>query len=177
MKRWNGKVYIFNPFLLVSCYLYIKGLNMISGKVLALYMTMPDMIRSGHRMSCEDFECDPDGILEDMSYESSQDYVMMLTCQKSYDLIEEAELVLSRGVLMENILVDVDLYGLKKGSIIELGDTLLEVTGPCESYGYLLALAPELPELIQGNRGLFVRPLDHGKISVGDEVKVLKEGE
>ncbi len=149
---------------------------MQSGKVLALYMTMPDMIRSGHRMSCEDFECDSDGILEDSNYDSDQDYVMMLTCQTTYDIIEEAELVLERGVLMENILVDIDLYGLKKGSVIELGDTLLEVTGPCESYGYLMALAPELPELIRGKRGLFVRPLDHGKISVGDEVKVLKEG-
>ena len=150
---------------------------MKSGKVLALYMTMPDMLRSGHRMSCEDFECDPDGIFEDNNYDSDQDYVMMLTCQKSYDLIEEAELVIEQGVLMENILVDIDLYGLKKGSVIELGDTLLEVTGPCESYGYLMALAPELPDIIKGNRGLFVRPLDHGNIAVGDEVNVLKEGE
>ena len=149
---------------------------MISGKVLALYMTMPDMLRSGHRMACEDFECDPDGIFEDSNYDSDQDYVMMLTCQKSYDLIEEAELVIDRGVLMENILVDIDLYALKKGSVIELGDTLLEVTGPCESYGYLMALAPELPDIIKGNRGLFVRPLDHGRIAVGDEVNVLKEG-
>jgi len=148
---------------------------MISGKVLALYMTMPDMLRSGHRMACEDFECDPDGIFEDSNYDSDQDYVMMLTCQKSYDLIEEAELVIAQGVLMENILVDIDLYGLKKGSVIELGDTLLEVTGPCESYGYLMALAPELPDIIKGNRGLFVRPLDHGRIAVGDEVNVLKE--
>lgn len=149
---------------------------MTSGKVLALYMTMPDMLRSGHRMSCEDFECDPDGILEDLNYESDQDYVMMLTCQKSYDLIKEADLVIDQGVLMENILVDIDLYGLKKGSVIELGDALLEVTGPCESYGYLMALAPELPDIIKGNRGLFVRPLDHGRIAVGDEVNVLKEG-
>jgi len=149
---------------------------MKSGKVLALYMTMPDMIRSGHRMSCEDFECDSDGIFEDSNYESDSGYVMMLTCQTTYDIVEEAELVIEKGVLMENILVDIDLYGLKKGSVIELGDTLLEVTGPCESYGYLMALAPELPDLIRGKRGLFVTPLDVGKISVGDEVNVLKEG-
>lgn len=148
---------------------------MTNGKVLALYMTMPDLMRSGHRMRCEDFECDPDGIIGDMNYETSEDYVMLLTSQKSYDIVEEAELVIDQGVLMESIHVDVDLYGLKKGSIIELGETLLEVTGPCESYGYLMALAPELPELLKGNRGIFVRPLDHGKISVGDEVKVLKE--
>jgi MOSC domain-containing protein YiiM len=38
-----------------------------------------------------------------------------------------------------------------------------------------MALAPELPELLRGKRGLFVRPLEYGRISVGDEVTVLKE--
>ena len=35
-----------------------------------------------------------------MHYETSKDYVMMLTSQKSYDLMEEAELVIDKGVLM-----------------------------------------------------------------------------
>ncbi|HSR74673.1 MAG TPA: MOSC domain-containing protein [Sulfurovum sp.] len=148
---------------------------MTNGKVLALYMTMPDLLRKGHRMRCDDFECDPYGIIEDMNYETSEERVMLLTCQKSYDIIEEAELVLDQGVLMENIHVDVDLYDLKPGSVIEIGDTFLEVTSACEAYGYLMALAPELPELLRGKRGLFVRPMEHGKISVGDEVKVVKE--
>jgi len=148
---------------------------MTNGKVLALYMTMPDLMRKGYRMRCDDFECDPYGILEDMNYETSEDKVMLLTCQKSYDIIEEAELVLDQGVLMENIHVDVDLYHLKPGSVIEIGDTFLEVTSPCEAYGYLMALAPELPDLLRGKRGLFVRPMEHGRISIGDEVKVVKE--
>jgi len=148
---------------------------MTNGTVLALYMTMPDLMRSGHRMRCEDFECDPDGIIGDMNYETPRDYVMLLTSQKSYDIAKEAEIIIDQGVLMESIHVDVDLYYLKKGSIIELGETLLEVEGPCEASGYLMALDPELPELLKGKRGLFVRPVEHGKISVGDEVKVLKE--
>ncbi len=148
---------------------------MTNGKVLALYITMPDMMRTGHRMKCDDFDCDPDGIIGDMHYETSDDKVMLLTCQKSYDLIEEAELYVDQGSLLENIHVDVDLYHLKKGSIIEIGETLLEVTGPCESYGYLYGFAPEIPEIIQGKRGLFVRPVDYGLVEMGNEVKVLKE--
>ena len=31
---------------------------MTNGKVLSLYMTMPDMIRAGHRMRVEDMDCD-----------------------------------------------------------------------------------------------------------------------
>ena len=52
---------------------------------------------------------------------------------------------------------------------------LFEVTGPCEDYRYLYAFAPELPELIQGQRGLFITPIEYGRIEVGDEVSVVKE--
>ena len=153
-----------------------KGFNLAeNGKVLALYMTMPDMMRSGHRMSCDDIDCDEGGIIGDMGYESSEDKVMMLTSQKSYDIIEEAELFIDKGVLLENIHVDINLYDLAKGSLIEVGDIIFEVTGPCEAYGYLAALDPELPELLKGNRGIFIRPTEEGRLCLGDEVKVLKE--
>ncbi len=149
---------------------------MTSGKVKALYMTMPDMMRAGHRMVVDDFDCDPDGIIGDMNYEKAPaDKVLLLISQKSYDLIDEAELFVDQGALLENIIVDIDLYHLKAGSLIEMGETFLEVTGPCEAYGYLYGFDPELPEILKGNRGLFVRPVDYGRINVGDEVKVLKE--
>lgn len=148
---------------------------MTSGKVLSLYMTMPDLMRAGHRMRCEDFECDPGGIVDDINYDNGAEHVMLLVSKKSYDLIEAAELVVDKGVLLENIYVDVDLNHLKKGSVIEIGETLFEVTGPCEAYRYLYALAPELPELIHGNRGIYITPVEQGRVEVGDEVKVLKE--
>jgi len=148
---------------------------MQNGKVISLYVTMPDMMRAGHRMRCDDIECDSDGIMGDIHYDTERDYVMMLTSQMSYDIAKEAGIVIENGVLMESIHVDVDLYHLKKGSLIEIGDTILEVEAPCEVYGYLMALDPALPELLEGKRGLFVRPVDHGQIFKDDEVKVLKE--
>jgi len=149
---------------------------MQNGKVLKLYMTMPDMMRSGHRMEVDDFDCDPGGIIGDMNYENApDDKVMLLTSQKSYDLIDEADLYVDPGALLENIHVDVDLYHLKAGSIIEIGEVLFEVTAPCEAYGYLYGFDPELPEIIKGNRGLFVRPVDDGRVNVGDEASVLKD--
>jgi len=150
-------------------------MKMTNGKVLALYMTMPDMMKLGHRMVCEDFECDPDGIIGDMNYEASDNPMLLLTCKKSYELVEEAELVIEVGVLLESILVDINLYHLQAGAVIELGETLFEVLGACEAYGYLMALAPELPEVLKGNRGIFVRALDQGKVAIGDEVKIIKE--
>ena len=148
---------------------------MTSGKVLSLYITMPDMMRSGHRMRVEDMDLDDNGIMGSRDYENGTERNIVLVSKKSYDIIEEAELVFERGLLMEDIYVDVDLYHLNKGSVIEIGEVLFEVTGPCEDYRYLYAFAPELPELIHGNRGLFLSPLDYGGIQVGNEVKVIKE--
>ena len=152
-----------------------KGQKLTNGKVETLYMTMPDMIRAGHRMKVEDIECDENGIMGSRDHENQVDRPLVLISKKSYDIIEEAELVIEKGLLMEDIYVDVDLYHLKPGSVLEIGDMLLEVKSLCEDYRYLYAIAPELPDLIRGKRGLFVTPIDFGRIAVGDEVKVLKE--
>ena len=148
---------------------------MTSGKVLSLYMTMPDLMRSGHRMQCEEFDCDPDGIVGSKDYGDGEEQLLLLVSKTSYDIIEEAELEVDKGLLLENIYVDVDLYHLKKGSIIEIGETLFEVKGPCEDYRYLYAFVPEATDLIRGKRGLFVTPVEYGGIAVGDQVSVVKE--
>ncbi len=144
-------------------------------QVLKLYMTMPDMMRSGHRMECDDIDVDEGGIIGDLNHNTSTDKVILLVSKKSYDLIQEADLVVSEGVLLENIYTDVDLNYLQKGSIIEIGEVMMEVTGPCEAYGYLSALSPELPDVLQGNRGIFVRPVEEGRISLGDEITIIKK--
>jgi MOSC domain-containing protein YiiM len=147
----------------------------MSGKVLSLYMTMPDLMRSGHRMKCEDFDCDPTGIVGSRDYGDTEEKLLLLVSKISYDLIEEADLAIDKGLLMEDIYIDEDLYHLQKGSLIEIGDTIFEVKGSCEDYRYLYAFAPEVPELIHGKRGLFVLPVEYGTVRVGDEVSVLKE--
>ena len=148
---------------------------MTNAKVITLYMTMPDMMRAGHRMRVEDIECDENGIMGSRDHENQKERPLVLVCKKSYDIIEEAELVFERGLLMEDIYVDADLYHLGKGSLLEIGDMILEVAGPCEDYRYLYAFAPELPELIKGKRGLFLTPVEYGCIAVGDAVNVIKE--
>jgi len=148
---------------------------MKSGKVLSLYMTIPDMMRSGHRMQCDEFACDPSGIIGSNDYDDEEEKMLLLVSKKSYDIIDEADLAVDKGLLMENIYVDVDLYHLKKGSIIEIGDVLFEVQGACEDYRYLYAFVPEVPDLIRGKRGLFLKAVEYGGISVGDEVSVVKE--
>lgn len=148
---------------------------MENGKVLSLYVTMPDFMRSGHRMRVDDFDCDPSGVVGSRDYDSDIERSMVLVSKTSYDIIEEAGLVLEQGVLMEDIYVDVDLYDLKQGSIIEIGETIFKVLGACEDYRYLYAFAPELPELLEGKRGLFVSPIEYGSVEVGNSVNVLEK--
>ena len=148
---------------------------MTTGKVLNLYMTMPDMMRSGHRQRVADFECDPRGIMGDKDYESENGMRILLVSKKSYDIIEEAELVVDMGMMMENIYVDIDINHLKAGSLIEIGDVIFEVTGPCEAYNYLYGFDPDLPELIHGNRGVFIQATELGRVEMGDPVSILKE--
>lgn len=147
---------------------------MSNGKVLSLYITIPDLMRSGHRMQSEDLVCDENGIVGSTDHENGKKRSLLLVSKSSYDIIEEEEIVLDKGILMEDIYIDVDLYHLKTGSIIEIGDMFFEVKGSCEDFRYLYAFAPEVPDLIRGKRGLFVEPMEYGGIAVGDEVKVIK---
>lgn len=148
---------------------------MSNGKVLSLYISMPDLMRTGHRMKVDDFDCDSSGVVGSLSYDNDIERNLVLVSKKSYEIIEEAELVLEQGVLMEDIFVDVDLYHLKKGDIIQIGETIFNVVGPCEDYRYLYAFAPELPELLEGKRGLFISPIEYGTLEVGNEVTVLEQ--
>jgi len=148
---------------------------MTNAKVLSLYVTMPDMMRSGHRMECDDFECDENGIVGSRDYGNEPQQPLLLVSQSSYDIIEAEDIILDKGILLENIYIDKDLYHLKKGSVIEIGEMLFEVNGTCEDYRYLYAFAPEVPDLIRGKRGLFVTPMEYGNIAVGNEVKIIQE--
>lgn len=148
---------------------------MTSGKVLKLYMTMPDLMRTGYRAECENIDCDEDGIVGDVNYDNGNEHNILLVSKRSYDIIKEAELFFDKGMLLENIYVDINLYHLKVGSIIEIGDIMFKVSKICHAYSYLYKFAPELPDLIENNRGIFVSPIEDGRIEVGDEVKILEE--
>jgi MOSC domain-containing protein YiiM len=148
---------------------------MTTGKVLQLYMTIHDFMRSGNRTVCDSIDCDDEGIIGDINYEIDPKNKILLVSKKSYDMIEEAEIALEKGMLMENIYVDIDLYHLKEGSIIQIGQSMFTIDEPCHSYGYLYQFAPEIPGLLQNNRGVFISPVDYGRIELSDEVKIIEE--
>jgi MOSC domain-containing protein YiiM len=148
---------------------------MATGKVLTLYMTMPDMMRSGHRQTVDSFECNQDGIVGDKNYEVEGKNMILLLSKSSYDLIDREDIYIEPGLLMENIYTDLEINHLKEGSVVEVGDVLFKVTGHCHAYGYLYAFAPDLPEVLENKRGVFVEPLESGMVYVDDEITIIEE--
>lgn len=152
-----------------------KGNTMATGKVLTLYMTMPDMMRSGYRQTVDSFECNQGGIVGDKNYEVEGKNMILLVSTSSYDLIRMEDLYIEQGLLMENIYTDLEINHLQPGSVIEVGDVLFKVTGHCHAYGYLYTFAPEIPAVLENKRGIFIEPVEDGTVYVDDEITILEE--
>jgi len=66
-------------------------------------------------MKCEDIECDPNRIANDINYEKEDKNMLLLVSQKSYEIIKEANLILGK----------------------EYSDTIFQAISPCQAFGYL----------------------------------------
>ena len=92
-------------------------------------------------------------------------------------LVMEAEtldlLGLVPGRVSEQITVrGVDLHGLSHGTRLQIGETTLELTVPCEPCAQMDAIRPGLKKELDGRRGRFVRVVRGGAIAVGDPIEV-----
>lgn len=79
------------------------------------------------------------------------------------------------GQLRENLSVEgISLFGLQKGQILRVGESLeFQIGELCDPCGNMELIRPGLREKIEGQRGLFVTPLNSGEVKVGDEVTVV----
>jgi len=78
-------------------------------------------------------------------------------------------------VLGENIYIDINPYSLQPGDIIEIGECRFEVTQNCTLCKGLSQVNPKLPKLLKDDRGIFVRALQKGVVSIGDSVTLYKK--
>ena len=75
------------------------------------------------------------------------------------------------GSLFENMVVDgIDVMTLDAGCQLRVGETLLEVTIPCEPCIQMNRVRPGLKAGLEGKRGMFARVVTGGVIRIGDEV-------
>ena len=144
-----------------------------SGKVLRLYISTG--IKDNPRKEVTSLEVDPNGVVEDKFYGKDTNRAILISCVQSYELAKQNEIDIEEGVLGENIYIDINPYALLPGDILEIGECRFEVTQNCTLCKGLSQINPKLPKLLKDDRGIFVRALTSGKISVGDSVSLQKK--
>ena len=123
------------------------------GKVLRLFISTG--ITDSPRREVDALEVDEKGVKEDKFYAQDPNRAILVSCVQSYELAKTNAIDIQEGVL---------------GEIIEIGECRFEVTQNCTLCKGLSQISPKLPKLLKNDRGIFVRALNKGKISIADEV-------
>jgi MOSC domain-containing protein YiiM len=81
---------------------------------------------------------------------------------------------LAPGITKENITTrGLDFRALVTGQLLRIGQSLLEVTGPCDPCPRMDEIQMGLQEELRGQRGWLCRVVESGKIQRGDRIEVL----
>ena len=93
-------------------------------------------------------------------------------------LLMEAEtlerLGLAPGAVKENITTQgVDFQKLSKGQRLRVGESLLEITVPCEPCDRMDEIRMGLQQELRGQRGWLCRVVSSGRIQRGDRIEVM----
>jgi MOSC domain-containing protein YiiM len=146
--------------------------NIKDGKVLKLYITLNDENKT--RLPSQTVEVDSNGIKGDKFYAKDSQRSILITSLESYDMAKENNIEIETGVLGENILIDINPYGLKSGDQIQIGDVVLEITQNCTLCKGLTTINSKLPKLLKNDRGIFAKVINNAtSIKVEDKVKIL----
>jgi len=144
----------------------------VQGKVIELFITLDDAKKT--RKNVKKINIDEDGIMTDKFYAKDSMRAILLTSTQSYRLSNENGIDLASGSLGENILIDINPYGLVAGDRLMIGDTELEITQNCTLCQGLSKLNSKLPKLLKNDRGIFARVLKgSSEIHLGDKVEIL----
>ncbi len=143
------------------------------GKVLKLYISTG--LVENPRKEVTSITVDPNGVKEDKFYAKDPNRAILLSCTQSYDIAKQNNIDIERGALGENIYIDIDPYSLLPGDLIDIGECRFEVTQNCTLCKGLSQINPKLPKLLKDDRGIFIRALNKGDVSVDDSVILYKK--
>lgn len=84
------------------------------------------------------------------------------------------KLEVAPGAVKENITTrGIDFQRLAPGQRLKVGDSLLEITIPCEPCPRMDEIRMGLQEILRGQRGWLCRVVTGGKIRPGDSVEIV----
>ncbi len=142
------------------------------GEIVELFLTE----KESNKHSCKKtLSLDKSGVINDKYYGKRSDRTILMTSTGSYDLLQENGIKTTYGELGENIIVktDFDIYSLEIGSKLSIGDLELEVTLFPTVCKHLSSIDKRAPKLLRNHRGIFVKALEEGDITIGDKVYLM----
>jgi MOSC domain-containing protein YiiM len=90
------------------------------------------------------------------------------------DIETLTDLALGPGIIKENITTQgLDLYALRNGHRLRIGEAILEVTLPCEPCKLMDDIRSGLQQQLRGRRGMLCRVVQSGLIRPGDPIHLL----
>jgi MOSC domain-containing protein YiiM len=82
---------------------------------------------------------------------------------------------LTPGAVKENVTtLGMDFQSLTTGQILSVGDSILEITVPCDPCSRMDEIRMGLQEELRGQRGWLCKVIRAGKIRRGDRIEVLE---
>ena len=142
------------------------------GKVLAVCISG---VRGVQKRPIEKAELRVDhGIVGDAHAGNWHRQVSLLGAESVSRMRERVDIELLPGAFAENILVDgLCVYKLPVGTKLRLGTALCEVTQIGKECHHDCAIRKAAGDCVMPREGIFVKILQDGEVSVGDEVTVL----
>ena len=116
---------------------------------------------------------DEKGVIGDKFYDKDSNRSVLLTSSESYMLAKSHQIIMERGTLGENILINYNPYKLDMGSQLKIGTAIIEITQNCTICNHLSVVDKSLPKLLKDDRGIFVKVVNEGSIKRGDRVYLL----
>lgn len=117
---------------------------------------------------------DENGIIDDKFYNKDVTRSILISSVDSYSLAIKNNIKMNYGELGENIVIDINPYGLSSGDKLLIGEVELEITMNCTICNSLAKVDKNLPKLLKNDRGIFAKTSKSGKIRKGDMVKLIK---
>lgn len=112
------------------------------------------------------------GIEHDKFAGKNENRSVMIIGQNAYDIAKENGIVLPKGSLGENILLDFNPHLLKIGTVFIIGDVEFEITQSCTICKHLAVFDERLPQLLAKDRGLYCKILNNGNVVKNTKVNL-----
>lgn len=122
------------------------------------------------RLNQSEIVVDESGVFIDKFYDKDINRSVLITSINSYEIAANKGVKLIYGQLGENILVDFPLSRLHEGDRLQISDVLLEITQHCTLCDHLSCLDPNLPVILEKDRGIFAKVIEGGLIRSEDTI-------